>query len=111
MGWGGFCGVVRCGRRCGRAKSHGYKRGAYIDVVGWLGDAWVREGGILFALQFVLLERSSFPSARRANGPGAGTGLLRPALWAVRSTPGWHTAGPHEGVVAGQGPDACGGEA
>src|SRR6266481_2425761 len=49
-GGGGFCGVVRCGRRCGRAKSHGYKRGAYIDVVGWLGDAWVREGGILFAL-------------------------------------------------------------
>src|SRR5260370_30798388 len=77
MEWGGFCGVVRCGRRCGRAKGRGYKRGGYIDVVGWLGDACVR-GVILFALQLVLLERSSFPSARRPNGPGAGAGLLGP---------------------------------
>ena len=75
MGWGGFCGVVRCGRQCGRAKSHGYKRGVYIDVVGWLGDAWVRAGGYCLRYSLYYLGDRAFPQRAVLMVRGLGRGF------------------------------------
>jgi len=54
MGGVGLCAVVRCDRRCSRAKGRLLPRG-YIDVVG-AGRRRLDQGMILVALQLVLLE-------------------------------------------------------